>query len=177
MGRPSGSLGWPTKPTPPISSLIFCPAATLDPLDLGRRRGEAAAPPHRSPSCSAALFQHLHRRSPSCSFMFHGVGHLAVSCQSAPPPMAFGKTIPVPEGGDAKVGCCGYFRVSPFDFAFSMRFLVQFLLLCFPLIRSLLPHCLTTFFACLLLYFISDIPAQIHNDSSTKRAIVHGIYK
>jgi hypothetical protein len=42
--------------------------------------------------------------------------------------LLFGKTIPVPEAGDAKVGCCGYFPVSPFDFAFSMRFLVQFFL-------------------------------------------------
>jgi hypothetical protein len=127
------------------------------------------APPLCSSTCIVGL-PHV----PSCS---DGVGPLAVSCRSAPPPTAFGKTIPVSEARDAKVGCCGYFRVSPFDFTFSMRFLVQFLLLCFPLIRSLLPHRLTTFFACLLLYFISDVRAQIHNGSNTKGAIVHGIYK
>jgi hypothetical protein len=88
--------------------------------------------PRALPLCSSTCTVGL-PRVPSC---FGSVGHLVVSCQSAPPPMAFGKTIPVPEASDAKVGCCGYFRVSPFDFAFSMRFLIQFLLLCFPLICS-----------------------------------------
>jgi hypothetical protein len=102
MGRSSGSLGWPTKPAPLISALIFC----LKPSRLcgsgGVVTGEAAMPPHRSPSCFAALFQYLHRWTSASLVLLHAPMALAYSCRSpchavvCSTDLLFGKNVPVP---------------------------------------------------------------------------------